>query len=95
MEMENEGRLVDGFFIGGTTAEGAYLTTQEKGEALKTVRAVSEGMPKTNQFPVRYHPALRQFHRSGKRRDGDLWTPFFVLMPEWDVQRRFLLIDFP
>ncbi len=31
---------VNGFFIGGTTAEGAYLTTEEKGEILRVVRSV-------------------------------------------------------
>jgi 4-hydroxy-tetrahydrodipicolinate synthase len=34
---------VHGFFIGGTTAEGAYLSTKEKGEAFKLVRRVSGG----------------------------------------------------
>ena len=31
---------VHGFFIGGTTAEGAYLSTEEKGEIFKVVRQV-------------------------------------------------------
>ena len=34
---------VHGFFVGGTTAEGAYLSTDEKGEVFKVVRGVSEG----------------------------------------------------
>ena len=34
---------VNGFFIGGTTAEGAYLSTEEKGEVFKVVRRVTEG----------------------------------------------------
>jgi 4-hydroxy-tetrahydrodipicolinate synthase len=34
---------VHGFFIGGTTAEGAYLSTEEKGEVFKVVRRVTEG----------------------------------------------------
>ena len=34
---------VHGFFIGGTTAEGAYLSTAEKGEVFKVVRRVTEG----------------------------------------------------
>jgi 4-hydroxy-tetrahydrodipicolinate synthase len=34
---------VHGFFIGGTTAEGAYLSTEEKGEIFKVVRRVSAG----------------------------------------------------
>jgi 4-hydroxy-tetrahydrodipicolinate synthase len=34
---------VHGFFIGGTTAEGAYLSTEEKGEAFKVVRGVTAG----------------------------------------------------
>ncbi|MCK5007685.1 MAG: dihydrodipicolinate synthase family protein [Spirochaetales bacterium] len=34
---------VNGFFIGGTTAEGAYLSTEEKGEVFKVVRRVAEG----------------------------------------------------
>lgn len=34
---------VHGFFIGGTTAEGAYLSTEEKGQLIKTVRGVSRG----------------------------------------------------
>ena len=31
---------VNGFFVGGTTAEGAYLSTDEKGEVLRVVRGV-------------------------------------------------------
>ena len=31
---------VNGFFIGGTTGEGAYLSTTEKGEAFRVVRGV-------------------------------------------------------
>jgi 4-hydroxy-tetrahydrodipicolinate synthase len=34
---------VHGFFIGGTTAEGAYLSTGEKGEVFKVVRRVTGG----------------------------------------------------
>ena len=34
---------VNGFFIGGTTAEGAYLSTQEKREVFKVVRRVTAG----------------------------------------------------
>lgn len=34
---------VHGFFVGGTTAEGAYLSTEEKGEVFKVVRRVAEG----------------------------------------------------
>jgi 4-hydroxy-tetrahydrodipicolinate synthase len=34
---------VHGFFVGGTTAEGAYLSTEEKGEVFKVVRAVTAG----------------------------------------------------
>ena len=34
---------VHGFFIGGTTAEGAYLSTEEKGEVFKVVRRVTGG----------------------------------------------------
>jgi 4-hydroxy-tetrahydrodipicolinate synthase len=33
---------VNGFFIGGTTAEGAYLSTEEKGEIIRVVRDVIE-----------------------------------------------------
>ena len=32
-----------GFFVAGTTSEGAYLTTEEKREAFLTIRKVSEG----------------------------------------------------
>jgi 4-hydroxy-tetrahydrodipicolinate synthase len=34
---------VHGFFIGGTTAEGAYLSTEEKAEVFKVVRGVTAG----------------------------------------------------
>jgi len=34
---------VDGFFICGTTAEGAYLDSEEKGEIFKVVRRVTQG----------------------------------------------------
>lgn len=34
---------VHGFFVNGTTGEGAYLTTQEKIESYKLVKTVSEG----------------------------------------------------
>ncbi len=34
---------VHGFFVGGTTAEGAYLSTDEKRELFKVVRGVTEG----------------------------------------------------
>ena len=34
---------VHGFFIGGTTAEGAYLSTEEKAEVFKVVRRVTAG----------------------------------------------------
>jgi 4-hydroxy-tetrahydrodipicolinate synthase len=34
---------VHGFFVGGTTAEGAYLSTGEKGELFQAVRGVSRG----------------------------------------------------
>ena len=34
---------VHGFFVGGTTAEGAYLSTEEKGQLIQTVRAASRG----------------------------------------------------
>lgn len=34
---------VHGFFIGGTTAEGAYLSTEEKREVFKVVRRVTAG----------------------------------------------------
>ena len=37
------GAGVHGFFVGGTTAEGAYLSTEEKGEIFKVVRRVTEG----------------------------------------------------
>ena len=37
------GAGVHGFFIGGTTAEGAYLSTEEKREIFKVVRRVTEG----------------------------------------------------
>jgi 4-hydroxy-tetrahydrodipicolinate synthase len=37
------GAGVHGFFVGGTTAEGAYLSTGEKGEIFKVVRRVTEG----------------------------------------------------
>jgi len=34
---------VHGFFVGGTTGEGAYLSTEEKAESFKVVRQVSKG----------------------------------------------------
>jgi 4-hydroxy-tetrahydrodipicolinate synthase len=34
---------VHGFFVGGTTAEGAYLSTEEKAEVFKVVREASGG----------------------------------------------------
>jgi 4-hydroxy-tetrahydrodipicolinate synthase len=34
---------VNGFFIGGTTAEGAYLSTEEKAEVFKVVRGITAG----------------------------------------------------
>jgi 4-hydroxy-tetrahydrodipicolinate synthase len=34
---------VHGFFIGGTTAEGAYLSTEEKAEVFKVVRSITAG----------------------------------------------------
>jgi 4-hydroxy-tetrahydrodipicolinate synthase len=37
------GAGVHGFFVGGTTAEGAYLGTEEKREIFKVVRRVTEG----------------------------------------------------
>jgi 4-hydroxy-tetrahydrodipicolinate synthase len=37
------GAGVNGFFIGGTTAEGAYLSTEEKREIFKAVRRVTQG----------------------------------------------------
>ena len=37
------GGEVNGFFVAGTTGEGAYLTTDEKCEMVKTVRSASGG----------------------------------------------------
>ena len=37
------GAGVHGFFVGGTTAEGAYLSTEEKKEIFKVVRRLTEG----------------------------------------------------
>jgi len=34
---------VNGFFINGTTGEGAWLTTDEKVEVFKVVKEISEG----------------------------------------------------
>ena len=34
---------VDGFFIGGTTAEGAYLTEEERKEALRLAKVTTQG----------------------------------------------------
>jgi len=84
---------VHGFFIGGTTAEGAYLSTEEKGEIFKVVRRVSRG----RQFLCAAYiqpsttAVLEQMHAL-ERTEPDYVvavTPYYLAMRQEDILEHF------
>jgi 4-hydroxy-tetrahydrodipicolinate synthase len=84
---------VHGFFIGGTTAEGAYLSTEEKGEIFKVVRRVTEG----RQFLCAAYiqpstAAVLEQMRALEATEPDYIvavTPYYLAMRQEDILQHF------
>jgi len=84
---------VNGFFIGGTTAEGAYLSTEEKGEVFRVVRRVIDG----KQFLCAAYiqpstDAVLQQMRALESTGPDFIvavTPYYLSMRQEDVLEHF------
>jgi 4-hydroxy-tetrahydrodipicolinate synthase len=87
------GAGVHGFFIGGTTAEGAYLSTEEKGEIFKAVRRVSQG----RQFLCAAYiqpstDAVLEQMRALEATEPDYIvavTPYYLAMRQEDILQHF------
>jgi 4-hydroxy-tetrahydrodipicolinate synthase len=87
---------VNGFFIGGTTAEGAYLSTEEKGEIIRVVRGVIEA----DQFlcAAYIQPSTRAvLEEMAALRDTApdfvvAVTPFYLPMRQEDIVDHYQLI---
>jgi 4-hydroxy-tetrahydrodipicolinate synthase len=84
---------VHGFFIGGTTGEGAYLSTEEKGQLFKAVRQVI----KAKQFLCAAYiqpcteAVLEQMHAL-ERTEPDYVvavTPYYLAMRQEDILQHF------
>jgi 4-hydroxy-tetrahydrodipicolinate synthase len=87
------GAGVHGFFVGGTTAEGAYLSTEEKGEIFRIVRRVSGG----RQFLCAAYiqpstDAVLEQMRDLKATEPDyivVVTPYYLAMRQEDILQHF------
>ncbi len=84
---------VHGFFVGGTTAEGAYLSTEEKGEIFKVVRQVI----KADQFLCAAYirpstTAVLEQMRALEATEPDYVvavTPYYLAMRQQDILQHF------
>jgi 4-hydroxy-tetrahydrodipicolinate synthase len=84
---------VHGFLIGGTTAEGAYLSTDEKGEVFKVVRRITGG----EQFLCAAYiepstaSVLEQMHSLESTRPDYIVavTPYYLAMRQEDIVTHF------
>jgi 4-hydroxy-tetrahydrodipicolinate synthase len=87
---------VHGFFVGGTTAEGAYLTSEEKAEAFRVVRGVSKGRQFLCTACIRPStPEVLDEMRALARLEPDFVvavTPYYMAVRQQDILEHYRVI---
>jgi 4-hydroxy-tetrahydrodipicolinate synthase len=86
----------NGFFVGGTTAEGAYLSTEEKAEVFKVVRRVTAGKQFLCAAYIRSSTAaVLEEMRALEASEPDYVvavTPYYLVMRQEDILEHYRLI---
>ena len=87
---------VHGFFVGGTTAEGAYLSTREKGEVFRAVRSVTGGRQFLCAAYIRSCTAsVLEEMRALEKTEPDFVvavSPYYLAMRQQDIKAHFRAI---
>ena len=87
---------VHGFFVGGTTAEGAYLSTREKGEVFRAVRSVTGGRQFLCAAYIRSCTAsVLEEMRALEETEPDFIvavSPYYLAMRQQDIKEHFRAI---